>query len=90
MSLILSGGIGGRKNPSRTIYEANIEVSAQFWEVDEKKFKWTIDKIWTWLDGGDQDDADDDGNEGGGHEESDGPASDLAWIKVNLEWSSST
>ena len=89
MSLILSGGIGGRKYPSRTIYEANIEVSAQFWEVDEKKFKWTID-IWTWLDGGDQDDADDDGNEGGGHEESDGPASDLAWIKVNLEWSSST
>ena len=41
-------------------------------------------------DGGDQDDADDDGDEGGGHEESDGPASDLAWIKVNLEWSSST
>ena len=31
-----SPGIGGRKNPSCTIYEMNIEVSAHFWEVDEK------------------------------------------------------
>ena len=30
VSLIPGRGLGGRNNPSRTIYEANIEVWAQF------------------------------------------------------------
>ena len=37
-------GIGGRKNPSRTIYEANIEESAQFGKKIRKKSLWVCFK----------------------------------------------